>query len=254
MRRPFLVIAALLLVPGAAAGQVYRDLGEIELEYRIHLVEDPEPVPVGTASVAFRPTETKRGPRLSVESTIEYTIAGDPPLEYFEQASLVCDEVGPVTFETVARALGSERKNTALRRDDDYHLTITFDGTTRQTTITAGVTRTNFGLFCAGYLARPIHEGSLMEDFPLLFPVGGDHQPRQRFREAGFPLRVGKERSVPSIVNALRRLDEKTDRIWNANDERAILLRMDENRSFGLLRYELLSVNGVPVDDTELLP
>jgi hypothetical protein len=233
------------LVPGAEA-QLLKELDAVRLEYRILLEDHSEPI--GTAELSFEPIDTQRGRRLSVLSEIEYTIPYDTPFHYREEAKLICDEEGAVTFETLAEAAGLTRKNTALRVGDDYHVTTVFDGKTSQKTITSGVQRTNLGMFCGGFLAEEdIATAPIMADFPLLFPVGADHQARQKFREGKFKTPIAGGGEVSVIVSTLKRPDQKRDRYFHMDDPHLILLRLEESTSYGLMTYELTKIDGEPL-------
>ncbi|GJM44921.1 MAG: hypothetical protein DHS20C21_17630 [Gemmatimonadota bacterium] len=246
-----LVIAVWAALTPEAQGQVMRELDPIALEYRI-LWGEPL-APVGSASVAFSPVDTKRGRRLEVESTIQYTLPRDTPFHYEEESKLVCDEEGVASFETTARALGKERINVAIRMGDDYHVTTTFQDKKKTKTITSGVQRTNFGLFAGGFMDEALNQGDLLRDYPLLFPVGGDHQPRQKYREAVLPFVVSADKRVRSIVTRIKRPNDDSDRLWNTVEGHQILLRMEEQTTQGLMVYELLSVNGVSAGESEYI-
>lgn len=247
------LVAAALFLPGNARAQVLKDLSPVELHY---VILNGEPAaPVGTADLSFRPVETPRGRRLEVKAAISYVIPREPaPFAYSEESTLVCDARGVVKFDTAAHAEGDERKNTALRAGRDFQVTTTFQGKKRTYTITADVSRTNFGMFCAGFLAEPLAEGDFFSDFPLLYPVGGDHKARQRFREAILPFQATAARTIPTIITRLEKQDKTSDRFWNAAHAHEILLRMEETTSFGLMIYRLETVNGESVDASKLLP
>ena len=237
----------------AVRAQVLKDLSPVDLEYVI--LNGEPPAPVGTATISFRPVEGPRGRRLEVKAAIRYTIPREPaPFAYEEESTLLCDATGVAKFETVARAEGDERKNSGLRAGDDYQITTTFQDKKHTYTITSHVQRTNFGMFCAGFLAEPLAGGDFFSDFPMLYPVGGDHKARQRFREAVLPFGVTPTRSVPTIITRVEKQDKTSDRYWNAEDAHEILLRLEETTSFGVMIYRLQSVNGEPVDTTKLLP
>ncbi|MFN8177153.1 MAG: hypothetical protein U0167_04465 [bacterium] len=249
------VAVFLIATAGRAAAQVLRDLPALDLRYDLFYGDPAKKV--GSASVSFKAIDTPRGRRLEVKSKIEYTLQREQPkaqapFAYAEEATLLCDQTGVVRFDTSARALGDERVNSAIRIGENYQLTTTFQGKKHTKTITAGVQRTNFGLFAGGYLEKPLDGGDMFEDFPLLYPVGGDHKPRQKFREGIFPFTVGTKQ-VPAIVTRLDRPNKTTDRIWNAATGPQILIRMEEASNMGKITYELVSVNGVAPDRSALL-
>ena len=96
-------------------------------------------------------------------------------------------------------------------------------------------------------------EASIISDFPLLFPVGGDHQPRQKFREGRFLIPISEEKKVAVYLSSLRRLDEKTDRYFHLDNEYMPLIRLEESTNYGVMTYELVSINGEPVTSAEML-
>jgi hypothetical protein len=253
---PMLLAIAVIAGPVPSRAQILRDLPALDLRYDIYHGEPA--VKVGSATVSFQPEDTRRGRRLLVKSKIQYTIQrpkpkDQVPFSYEEEATLVCDKEGVVRFDTVARALGEERVNVAVRVRKNYELTTTFQGKKHTKTITSGVQRTNFGLFAAGYLAVPLDQGDMFEDFPLLYPVGGDHQARQKFREAVMPVAVAPHKQVSAIVTRLAKPDKTSDRLWNTASEPEILLRMEETSNLGMMTYRLVSVNGVSLENSELI-
>ena len=256
MRLRFLAIclgASGLSAALPAHAQILKDLSPVELEYVI-LFGEPA-APVGDATVSFHPVDTPRGRRLEVKAAVRYTIPRQPtPFPYEEESTLLCDAAGVLKFDTMARAQGDERRNTGLRTGDDYQVSTTFQGKKRSYTITSHVQRTNFGMFCAGFLAEPLASGDFFSDFPMLYPVGGDHKARQRFREAVLPFEVTGSRSMSTIITRVDKQDKTSDRYWNADDAHEILLRMEETTSFGVMIYQLKSVNGESLDTTKLLP
>ena len=239
------------LVPSAAA-QVLKDLPPLKLEYVI--MDEASGLPVGTRTVDFQVIETKRGNRLQVTSEAEYTLTKNrqKPFEYSESAELICNEEGITRFSTSARALGKERKNTALRVDRHYHVTTDFEGDKNSKEINADVRRSNFGLFAGGYLAEPLSDGGVFSDFPILYPVLGDHRARQRFQE-GIMERDVMGRPVRAILNRLRKPDRTRFRMWHAANELEILLRLEDETPQTTLIYELIKVNDVPANQSELL-
>ncbi len=253
MRRTLALVsltALWALSAGPASAQVLREMEPLELEYAI-LWGQPREV-VGSATLSFVPVDSKRGRRLEVSSRIQYTLPRATPFEYEETALLVCDEEGVSRFETKATALGKARVNTAFRRGLDYHVTTEFEEKKHSKTITSGVRRTNLGLFAGGFLAERLDEGGILQDYPMLYPVGGDHKPRQKVRDAILPFNLG-DRQVRSIQSTIRKPDKTSDRIWNTTGDYQILLRMEEKSSLGVLVYELKSVNGVHPVESELI-
>ena len=239
------------LVPVAGA-QVLKDLPPLKLEYVI--VDEASGLPVGSQLVDFQTIETKRGARLQITSESQYTLTKNrqTPFEYAEEAELVCNEEGITRFTTSARAIGKERKNTALRAGRHYHLTTEFEGDKTSKQITADVRRSNFGLFAAGYLDEPLANAGVFSDFPILFPVLGDHRPRQRFQE-GTMLRDVLGREVFAILTRLRKPDRTRFRMWHTANELEILLRLEDETPQTTLIYELIKVNDVPANESELL-
>lgn len=255
MRRSIalLLVAGLVpFFPEPATAQILKDLPALELEYAIFW-GDPDRAVVGSATVTFRPVDSKRGRRLEVNAHTEYKLPRATPFEYAETVTLVCDGTGVTRFETTAKALGKERVNVAIRQGEDFHVTTEFAGKKHSKTITAGVRRTNFGLFAGGFLAEPLDTGGLMQDFPILYPVGGDHKPRQKVRDAILPFGLPGGKKIRSIQSTIRKPDKSADRIWNTTGDYQILLRMEEKSSLGVLVYELTSVNGQSPDESELI-
>lgn len=244
-------LAALPLFAASSPAQVLRDLPPLELEYV--LTHGKPAAVVGSASATFKPIDTPRGRRLEVRGLTEYTLPRTPPYTYEEEVTLICDAKGVARFETIARALGDERVNTGVRMGQDYQVTSTFRGKRTQTTITAGVQRTNFGLFSAVYLEDELDSNEMFQDFPMLFPVAGTHMARQLFREGILPFAIDKEREIPVTVCRIEALDKTSDRIYNATTGPRILLRMEEVSNLGEIVYQLARVNGVPAAESELL-
>jgi hypothetical protein len=159
------------LVPFAAQAQVLKDLPPVQLEYRVYVNHEAEPA--GTATVSFEGVDTARGRRLEVHGLIRYTVGTDAPapVEYLQEASLTCDKEGVEKFDARTRYGAEERRYVGVRIGADYHLTAYHGEEVSQLTGTAGVQRTNWGLFCGGFLAEPLSEGEMMQDYPLLFPA-----------------------------------------------------------------------------------
>jgi hypothetical protein len=251
-----LILTVLLfatVLPAAGRAQILRELPGVTLEYVI--LDRATSEPIGKASVSFEPVDTKRGPRLEVRARTEYTVThgrGDDPFPYDEEVSLICDTTGVTRFDATVHALGKEQIHTAVRIGEDYHVSTTFDGERNSRTITAGVQRTNLGVFCGGYLETPLDQGPLLADWPLLFPAAADHGGRQKFRESTGPIDVGG-REVRAITTRIKRGDESSYRIWNSANELQILLRMEDNVPQADLLYILANVNGVPAVESELL-
>jgi hypothetical protein len=241
--------AALPFLVTNSEGQVLRDLPPLELEYALYH-GDPA-VGIGSATASFRTIDTPRGKRLEVRARTEYTLPRTPPYVYEEEATLLCDAKGVARFETVARALGDERVNTGVRMGSEYQVTTTFRGKRNSNTITAGVQRSNFGLYCAAYLDERLDEGGLFDDFPLLFPVAGTHMARQLFREGTLPFQLAKGREIPASLCRLEALDKTSDKIFNTVSGHRLLLRMEETSNLGTIIYELVGVNGVAPAESE---
>ena len=246
-----LATAVLAALPGLAAAQVLRELEPIHLEYDIYWGQPA--AKVGGASVSFVPTDTKRGRRLEVHAGTQYKLPMTPEFDYEEECTMTCDSTGVARFQTTARALGQERLNIALRAGADFQVTTTFGGKTVNKTITAGVRQTNFGLFAGGFLPDRLDGDGMLIDYPLLFPVGGDHLARQKYREAVLPFVLADGSKVPAIATRLKHRDETSDRLWNAEKGHQILLKMDQQSPQGLLIYLLTSVNGVEPSKSELI-
>lgn len=247
------VLAATLLgaLPGVAAAQVLRELEPIHLEYDIYW---GEPVAkVGECSVSFVPTDTKRGRRLEVHAHSRYVLPMTPEFDYEEECAMTCDSTGVARFQTTARALGQERVNIALRSGADFQVTTTFGDKTTNKTITSGVRQSNFGLFAGAFLPDRLDGDGMLIDYPLLFPVAGDHLARQKYREAVLPFVLADGTKVPAITTRLKHRDETSDRLWNADKGHQILLKMEQQSPQGILIYRLTSVNGVDPTNSELL-
>lgn len=247
------ILAATLLgaLPGGGAAQVLRELEPLHLEYDISW-GDPV-AKVGECSVSFVPTDTKRGRRLEVHAHSKYTLPMTPPFDYEEECTLTCDSTGVARFQTTARALGQERVNVALRAGDDFQLTTTFGGRTTNKTITSGVRQSNFALFAGAFLPDKLDGDGMLIDYPLLFPVGGDHLARQKYREAVLPFVLADGTRVPAITTRLKHRNETSDRLWNADKGHQILLKMEQQSPQGLLIYRLTTVNGVEPSKSELI-
>jgi len=239
-------------VPAPARGQVLRELAPIDLEYAIYWGDPKQEV--GEAVVSFHPVDTKRGRRLEIHATISYALPRETLFTYEEESTLLCDEEGLESFNTSARALGKERINVGLRSGDEFHVTTTFAGKKRDNRITADVRRTNFGFFAGAFLDEPLDKGDVLRDYPLLFPVGADHQGRQKYREAILPFTfAGGRKKVHAIRSRVKRPNEKSDYLWNTVEGHQILLRMEESSNLGEMTYELRSVNGVAPAESELI-
>ncbi|MBZ0268125.1 hypothetical protein K8I85_08210 [bacterium] len=247
------VLATPLLaaLPGGAAAQVLRELEPIHLEYTLYWGEPLEPV--GEATVSFVPTDTKRGRRVEVQSATHYVLEMAPKLDYSEECAMTCDETGVTRFQTVARALGQERTNIALRVGDHFQVTSTFGGKTTNRTITSGVRQSNFALFAGGFLPDHLDRDGMLIDYPLLYPVGGDHIPHQKYREAVLPFVLRDGSKVPAITTRLKHRNETSDYLWNVEKDHQILLKMDRRTPQGLIVYILTSVNGVAPEKSELI-
>jgi hypothetical protein len=254
MRLPPLAAAALLAaLPGQGAeAQVLKDLPPIRLEYRVYLNDATDPA--GDASISFEPVDTARGRRLEVRGRVQYMVGDEEPVEYRQEASLTCDAAGVEKFEAFTRYAGEERRYVGTRIGIDYHITVHHSGGTLQKTETAGVQRTNWGLFCGGFLSEPLTEGEMLQDYPMLFPSSGRHFPRQKFRTARVALQLPSNQTISVVETQLARLDSDRDRLWNRDDPHEALIRLEEHGPLGLVTYELAAVNGAAVDWVAALP
>jgi hypothetical protein len=241
-------LAGLLLLPAAGAAQVYRDLEPVDLVYLIYLNGEE----VGTARISFHPTVEDRGPRLDVEAIREYVLPLTTPFEYSETVNLVCNEDGVRSFTAEVSSGETRTKHVGLLSGEDFHVTSTYQDRQEQKTITSGVRRTNFGLYCGGFLEESLTAGGLIQDWPWLVPSQGDHQPRQKVREAML-TRDFDGRPVPIVMSTLRRLDKMSDRMVNTAEGHQILLELEETIPYGKLTQVLESVNGKPPAESELI-
>ena len=245
--------ASLFLAGPPSSAQVLKDLDDIGLEYQI--LQKGTDGPVGWMEISFRKVDTRRGQRLKVREEMEYTVQLTTPYIHRETAELLCDEKGVEKFEAEVTAGGVSNSYTAFRQGRDFHVTATTPGGSRQYTTTSDVRRSNLGLFCAGFLAEPLDDDEIMRDYPLLWPTAGTHFPRQKFRQSVMPFQVGPQRSVSTIISRLPKSSKtpESDRTWHTNNAHQILVRLEETSDFGLMIYELVAVDGVPVADSEAL-
>lgn len=247
-----LLLAALLGVATASSAQVLRDLDPIRLDYRILAGGGPDSV--GTAQVSYEFVDTSRGRRLRVEYAMQYVVGDENPVTYHEEVTLSCDEKGVEKFEGLRRFGDKEETYSAFRSGIDYHITATRGGQTEQFTGTAGVQRSNVGLFCGGFLEEPLDTDSAFRDYPLLFPAEGRHHPRQKFRTGIMPFQAPSG-PVPLIVSFLQRIGTKSkDELWHRHDDHQPLVKMVESRETGRTTYELTAVNGEHVDWASAIP
>jgi hypothetical protein len=243
--RPLGILLLAALVASPASAQILRELDPIQLEYEIYLDDGAEPI--GHASANFDPTDTPRGRRLEVESRIEYTVQRATPYVYSLEVSLTCDGAGVTRFVATETSGEHVKKHTGLRVGIDYQVSSDVDGQRTQKTITAGVQRTDVGLFCAGFLEHPLNSGEFFEDFPLLFPAMANHEGRQKFNE-GIIMATVDGTNVPAIRTQIRHPSKTSDFYWHSADEHEMLLHLAAHTSFGTMRYELVSVNGERTD------
>ncbi|HMB71096.1 MAG TPA: hypothetical protein VKU85_17425 [bacterium] len=237
------VLATLASSPSPA--QILRDLEPIELEYEIYIPGEPEPA--GTASASFRPADTRRGRRLEVTVRTDFKV-GDPEtaVEYHETVSLTCNEHGVEKFDALRRFGDNEEKYLGIKTAEDYAVTATVNGEATQKTETGEVLRSNFGLFCGGFLETPMDEGGIIVDYPLLFPAQGRHFPRQKVR-VGW-INVGNaDPPIDVIHSRLRKLDGNKDELWHLDDDHQALVRMVETGDIATLVYSLVALNGEDV-------
>jgi hypothetical protein len=245
---PSVVAAAAGLIGWVApvTAQVLRDLPPIRLQYDVFLNDAAEPC--GSASLSYEFSEGARGRRLEVHALSRYTVGDEAPIELLHEARLTCDGEGVEKFDGRTRYGGEERRYVGVRIDIDYHVTVHQGEKVTQRTETAGVQRTNWGLFCGGFLEERLGEGEMMQDYPMLFPSSGRHFPRQKFRSGRVPVTSPSGESFPVIETSFARVEGDWDEAWHRDDPHEILLRMKEHGPLGLVTYELTAVDGKPVD------
>jgi hypothetical protein len=237
--------AVAVLAPPPASAQVLRDLDPIELEYEIHVQGESEPA--GSASVSFRPVDTRRGRRLEVTFRSDFTVGDeDSKVAYHETVSLTCDDHGVEKFDTVRRFGDNEEKYLGILTATDYAVTSTVNGEVTRKTETREVLRSNLGLFCGSFLDPPLDEDELIVDYPLLFPALGRHYPRQKVRVGWVTVSRGGE-PFTVIHSRLRKLGGKKDDVWHLDDDRQPLLRMVETGDIATLVYSLVTLDGEDV-------
>jgi hypothetical protein len=251
-RLAWLALPVVLAAAAPASAQVLKDLKPIRLEYVLFLGD--QGIPAGEAWVSFEPTDTERGRRLQVKAEVSYRVGTEDPVEFRQEVLLVCDRKGVEKFDGMTSYGEQHQSFQAVRRGIDYHVTSTINGKTFEKTETAGVQRTNIGLFCGGFLAEPLSEGEMLQDFPLLFPASGKHVPRQKYRVGTYPIPLPSGESLPVIETHLARLDKSRDTLWHHADEYEALVRMVEQGPAGPVVYDLVRVNGEPVDWSNGLP
>jgi len=248
------VLLALLLGGSPAGAQVPRELPDLQLDYAILLDEGSEPI--GTCRVRFERVEGKRGSRLRVSETADYTLPLTTPWRWQESVEVLCDENGVEKFEATTTAGEVVKKHVGLRRDGRYHVTSTVEGgETTQREFPDDVRRSNLGMFCGAFLVEPLDHDDLLREFPMLWPSHGTRYPRQKFRESILPFRISEARTVRAIVSTLRK-DNKipvVDRYYHVADELMILLRWVQETDVGVITYELTAVDGVPLAESERL-
>jgi hypothetical protein len=236
-------VAALVLLAGAsgARSQVLRDLPPVELEYEIRMEGASEPA--GTASVSFRPVDTRRGRRLEVLSRVDFTVGADAPVEYHETVALTCDGKGVEKFETERRFGASDQRYLGIRTAQGYAITATVGGEVSQKTETGEVQLSNLGLFAGGFLETRLDDDELIVDYPLLFPALGRHYPRQKVRVGSVSL-AGPDGPLDVIHTRMRKLGGSKDQLWHLDDEHQVLVRMVETADHGVVVYSLVRLNG----------
>jgi hypothetical protein len=250
-------IALLAIVPSSSA-QVPKDLADVRLEYVITL--DDQTTPIGSFEIAFEGVETERGPRLRITGETDYTVQLVTPFRYRESVEILCDEEGVEKFEAeaTAGATGGDvtRSYVGIREPRTYHVTATTAGIdeTNETRFPNDVRRANLGMFCGGFLVERLDTDEMLRDFPMLWPGEGTRYPRQKFRESIVPFQLSAERKIPVIISTVRK-DNKVpivDRYYHAKNGHQILMRLEEAAQYGLLTWELTTVNGVPVAESDL--
>ena len=83
-------------------------------------------------------------------------------------------------------------------------------------------------------------------------PVGGDHQARQKYREGQFVIPVSEGRKASVIISTLRRPDKRRDRYYHLDSDHMPLIRLEEETNYGLMTYELTTINGELAGASEL--
>jgi hypothetical protein len=243
-------LGTLFGAPSPGAAQVYKDLAPVDLVYRIEL----DGKRIGDMEISFHPKKTERGPRLEIDMRREYELDLTNEFPYEAEAHLVCDEEGLRSFTAESTAGELHVKHTGVLAGPDYRITSELQGRVEKKTITSGVRRTNLGMFCAGFLAEPLDEGPVIQDWPWLTPVVADHQPRQLVRESRVLREYpGVEGKVPVMMSSLRRLDKNIDKMIHTAEGHQILLELHEQIPYGTLSHILETVNGVVPYESGLL-
>jgi len=242
-RIALLLWAAAELPAAAASAQILRELDPIHLGYDVYFEDATEPV--GHVTASFVPQDTERGRRLVVEWKAEYTVPRATPFHYAADVTLTCDEKGVQRFVATETAGDNVKTFTGVRIGIDYQVVSDVNGVRSQKTITAGVQRTDVGLFCAGFLERPIRDSEFFEDYPMLFPVMANHEGRHRFYEGTIVTQWNGE-PVSVFRTHLRHPSKTSDFYWHSTDEHEKLLYLTAQTGLGELRFELVSVNGEP--------
>jgi hypothetical protein len=241
----FIAAAAICLgaTLGTARAQVLVNREPVALEYEIHFREEPQPV--GTCSISFEPIETPDGRRLQVKADIAYDLELRTPIQYREKAELFCAGDGLESFDVEIETNGAVRTVHGVREDNEFAVEIVGGGRTIERNVTAGVRRTNYGLFCGAFLEEPLDQDPIFRDYPLFFPAAGDHEGRQKIREGVMPFILVRGEAVRAIFTTLRKPDETSNRYWNAAEPPQMLLRKEETTGYGKLIYVLSTYNGV---------
>jgi hypothetical protein len=256
MRLDLVIVAVLLVAAAPASAQVPRNLPDLRLQYAIYF--DDQPVPVGNCEVTFGNVDTKRGARLRVGGITDYTLPLKTPWRYRDSVEIYCDARGVEKFEAETTSGDITKKHAGIRRAKTYHVTSTMAGAEpTELEFPDDVRTSNLAMFCGAYLEERLDEDELLREFPLLWPAQGMRYPRQKFRESIMPFQVAADRKVSAIISTLRKTNKPppvVDRYYHVADDRMILLRMVvEEPDVGVITYELTTVDGVPLADSELV-
>ncbi len=230
-------------ITGAACAQVLVDREPVALEYEIYFREEPQPV--GSCSISFEPIETPDGRRLQVKADIAYDLELRTPIHYREKAELFCTGGGLESFDIEIESNDAVRTVHGVRKDHEFAVEIVGGGRTLERNVTAGVRRTNYGLFCGAFLEEPLDQDPMFRDYPLFFPAAGDHEGRQKIREAVMPFIRVRGETVRAVFTKLRKPDETANQYWHSAEPPQMLLRKEETTGYGMLTYVLSTYNGV---------
>jgi hypothetical protein len=226
-----------------APAQVLVNREPAHLEYEIYFRE--EPAPVGTCLISFEPIETPVGRRLRVKAETVYDLDLPSPVHYREKAELLCAGDGLVSYEIEIESGGAVREVQGVREDNEFAVKIVSGERTIERHVTAGVRRTNYGLFSGSFLEEPLDQDRILRDYPLFFPAAGDHEGRQKIREGIMPYILVRGKPVRAILTTLRKPDETSNRYWHSAEPPQMLLRKEETTGYGILTYVLSTYNGV---------